>query len=305
MSRSQNKQQPKVSAVIPTYRGKELMEKNLPSVFKALRHQDEVVVVDDGGFPKTLQWLQEKYHLGLGEKKEGFTSYEGRYQQGRKRVELQYVVNHETLRFAGNSNRGVELATHPLIFLVNDDCSCYPDTIKKLVPHFVENDDVFAVGCLEFDHEHGAQKSGKNKLWFEKGIFMHAPADSFEFGRTAWASGGSAMFDRQKWLQLGGFDLAYYPAYWEDIDLSQMGREAGWRILFEPQSKVDHNHETTNTTIFGQRKVEKMSWRHGQIFTWKHADFWQKVAYVLWRPYWWWQRGKRMAGFSLQRLGLK
>ena len=70
----------------------------------------------------------------------------------------------------------------------------------------------------------------------------------------------------------------------------QTARERGWKILFEPQARVDHNHETTNTSVFGQQQMEQMSWRHSQIFTWKHADLWQKIAFLLWKPYWWVQR---------------
>ena len=54
-------------------------------------------------------------------------------------------------------------------------------------------------------------KGGKNKLWFEKGIFCHSKADNFKSGETAWACGGSAMFDKKKWLKLGGFNKIYYP----------------------------------------------------------------------------------------------
>lgn len=283
-----------VSAVIPTYKGQPLMEKNLPSVLQSLCHRDEVVIVDDGGFAETLEWLTDKYYLGSAQEKKEYTLYEGKYQRGRKRVDIVYVVNHHNLRFAGNSNRGVELARNLLIFLVNDDCSTYDDTIDKLVPHFADPA-VFAVGCLEYDHEYGGVKSGKNKLWFERGMFIHSRADEFDFGPTAWASGGSAMFSREKWLEIGGFDLRYHPAYWEDIDLSHTARQRGWKVLFEPAARVDHNHETTNTSVFGQRKIEDMSWRHANKFTWKHADVWQKVAYLLWRPYWWWKRCVRIS----------
>ncbi len=278
-----------VSVVIPTYKGGILMKKNLPSVLESLRDGDEVVIVDDGGFKETLVWLKKKFKLGRGMEKDDFTLYKGKYVRGKKKIELSYVLNHTNLRFAANSNRGVELAAKPLIFLVNDDVSLYPDTIKKLVPHF-KNKNLFAVSCLEFDHEHNGFKSGKNKLWFERGMFIHSRGDDLAAGPTAWASGGSAMFSREKWLELGGFDLAYYPAYWEDIDLSQMATEKGWQVLFEPAARVDHNHETTNTDVFGQKKMEEMSWRHANIFTWKHADFWQKIAYLLWKPYWWIQR---------------
>lgn len=278
-----------VSAVIPTYKGAELMKKNFPSVFKSLRHRDEVVIVDDGGFKETLAWLKSKYHLGRAQKKNDFTLHHGVYRVGKKQIEITYVLNHTNLRFAGNSNRGVKLAQHPLIFLVNDDVSTYPDTISKLARHF-QDEQVFAVGCLEYDHEHGGIKSGKNQLRFERGMFIHSKADDFKFGSTAWALGGSAMFSRAKWLEIGGFDLAYYPAYWEDIDLSHVARKQGWKVLFDPEAKVDHNHETTNTSVFGQRKMDQMSWQHANIFTRKHANFWQKIAYLLWRPYWWWKR---------------
>ncbi len=284
-----NSKQMKVSVVIPTYKGKPLMEKNFPSVLDSLRNEDEVVIVDDGGFKETLVWLRKNYGLGRPKREDGYSFYKGVYKKGRKTVDIKYVVNDTSLRFGANCNRGVFLAIHPLIFLVNDDVSSYPETIKKLVPHFKDKN-IFAVGCLEFDHEHGGVKSGKNKLWFEKGMFIHSKGDDLERGETGWASGGSAMFDRQKWLEIGGFDPAYYPAYWEDIDLSQTAREKGWKVLFEPLAKVDHNHETTNTDVFGQMKMEKMSWKHSQIFTWKHADFWQKMAYLLWKPYWWVQR---------------
>ena len=280
---------PGVSVVIPTYQGKILLKKNLPCVLKSLRNGDEVIIVDDGGFKETLVWLKKNYGLGRGVKSDSYILYKGEFKQSKKQVGLIYVANQTSLRFAANSNRGVELARYPLIFLVNDDVSIYFDTIKKLVPHFKDNG-VFAVGCLEFDHQRGGIKSGKNKLWFERGMFIHSKADDLKFGQTAWASGGSAMFSRDKWLQMGGFDLAYYPAYWEDIDLSQTARGRGWKILFEPQARVDHNHETTNTDVFGQSKIEQMSWRHANIYTWKHADIWQKIAYLLWRPYWWWKR---------------
>lgn len=277
-----------VSAVIPTYRGKPLLKKNLPSLLSALRNDDEIIIVDDGGYKETLSWMKEKFDLIKNIKKRDYVIYQGQYSPGQKKINISYVVNKTSLRFAANSNRGVKLATESLIFLINDDVSVYEDTISQLVPHFA-NGDVFAVGCLEFDHEHGGVKSGKNQLQFERGMFIHSKASDLKAGPTAWASGGSAMFSRKKWLQIGGFDLTFYPAYWEDIDLSQLAREKGWQVLFEPAAKVDHNHETTNTDVFGQNKMRQMSWKHANIFTWKHADVWQKIAYLLWRPYWWWK----------------
>ena len=46
--------------------------------------------------------------------------------------------------------------------------------------------------------------------------------------------------DRIKFLQLGGFDSLYYPAYVEDVDLCFRAWRNGWRCIFEPASQVLH-----------------------------------------------------------------
>ena len=154
------------------------------------------------------------------------------------------------------------------------------------------DDKIFSIGCLEFEQNSKGVKSGKNKLWFKKGLFQHSKASNFESGETAWASGGSAMFSTSKWEQLGGFDPAFYPAYWEDIDISYRARKNGWLVLFNSQAIVYHKHESTNASTFGTNKLQDISWKNSLYFSWKHADAAQKIQYVLWYPYWLLQRMK-------------
>lgn len=153
-----------------------------------------------------------------------------------------------------------------------------------------ERGGVFAVGCLEYESDLEGEKSGKNKIWFERGMFHHSKADNFISGETAWASGGSAMFDREKWLDLEGFDQRYYPAYWEDTDISFRAKKWGWRVLFDEEAVVLHKHESTNSEVFGQKKMENISWKNACSFTWKNGNLFQKLAYLLWKPYWVWKR---------------
>jgi GT2 family glycosyltransferase len=152
---------------------------------------------------------------------------------------------------------------------------------------------MFAVGCHEIEQNQGGISGGKNKLWFEKGIFMHARASDFSSGETAWASGGSALFDKAKWLYLGGFDPNFYPAYWEDVDLSYRAKKNNWLVWFESLAVVDHNHESTNSAVFNKTELNAVSWKNGIYFTKKHANFWQKLQFKFWQPYWSWQRNKQ------------
>lgn len=263
-----------ISVVIPNYNGQHLLAQNLPAVIKTLHKGDQLIVIDDASSDNSVSWLKKEFADKADQ----------------QNIELVVLENKKNLRFGASCNKAVKAAKHRLVFLLNNDVSPHPDCVQNLVKHFAD-DGVFGVGCMEVEVVDGKKiYHGKNKLWFERGLFIHSKAKDMKSGPTAWVIGGSGMFDRNKWLQLGGFDKLYYPAYWEDIDLSFRARKRGWQVLFEQSAVVDHNHESTNRDVFGTQKLVNMSWRNGSKFTWKNGDVWQKIAYLLWRPYWWYQR---------------
>jgi hypothetical protein len=45
--------------------------------------------------------------------------------------------------------------------------------------------------------------------------------------QTLFACGGAFMVNRQKYLDLGGFDSMYHPLYYEEIDLSYRALKRG------------------------------------------------------------------------------
>lgn len=252
-----------ISILIPSFNGVELLRKHLPSILAQLQQGDEVIVIDDGSTDGTQEFVEKII----------------RHQQVRAhRIE-------ENVRFARAVNEGVSVAQHDFIFLCNNDVELQKDCLQVLRP-YTEADSLFAVGCLEFEEKFGGEKSGKNKLWFARGLYQHSKADNFFSGETAWASGGSALFSKKKWEQLGGFDERFAPAYWEDVDLSFRACKQGWKVLFEEKAVVLHKHETTNASVFSKEQLEQSSWQHGQYFTWKHATLMQKVAFIIWWPYW-------------------
>jgi GT2 family glycosyltransferase len=282
-----------VSAVIPNYNGQHLLAKNLPAVLACLEDGDELLIIDDCSSDESVRWLTQTYKLDLNpelstELFRVFTHPKLRLKG--KKIDLKLVINQENLRFAASCNRAVSQAQHNLIFLINNDVSPQVQVLSHLVPYFTD-ETVFAVGCLEKERRGDSiQLGGKNRLWFERGIFMHSRATNFKSGRTGWVSGGSGMFDRSKWLELDGFDKAFYPAYWEDVDLSFRAKQKGWKVLFEAKAVVNHNHESTNSDVFGQQKIMDMSWKNARTFTLKNATPAQRLQFWLWQPYWWWAR---------------
>jgi GT2 family glycosyltransferase len=277
-----------VSAIIPNYNGRRLLEKHLPAVVASLREGDELIVVDDASTDDSVAWLTRTFFLKETRNDDHFLRLEGSH----KSIKIVVVQSHANVRFAAAANIGVQEAMHPYIFLINSDVSPEPTVLTFLLPHF-EDTMVFAVGCREIEGNEVGKIGGKNILWFEKGMFMHSRAAEFSTGETAWASGGSALFDKEKWQQLGGFDLDYYPAYWEDTDLSFRARKMGWKVLFEASAVVHHHHESTNSDVFGQQRMSAISWRNANTFVWKNGTVGQKLAHIFWKPYWWIQRQRQ------------
>lgn len=281
-----------ISLVIPTFNGINLLKKNLGAALSCLRNKDELIIIDDASTDESIDYLQNIFRLSLSYENKQACVYHGVYQQEEQKIEVIVIKNFSNLRFARSVNRAVQFISNRYFLLLNNDVKPSKDILKYLLPYF-NDPKVFAVSMLELGDNQGHNKSGKNKLWFEKGLFIHSKADNFKAGETAWACGGSSIFAKNIWLQLGGFDSAFYPAYWEDIDISYRAKKKGFKIFFEPRAVVYHKHESTNIDTFGEKRIKKMSLINANKFVLKNATIWQLLQFFLYRPYWWYQYLKR------------
>ncbi|MFZ1721806.1 MAG: glycosyltransferase, partial [Microgenomates group bacterium] len=229
----------------------------------------------------SIEWLLETFKLKEFSKNE----YRSTQRIQKKKIDFLLLINSKNMRFGAAVNKAVQNISNDLFFLLNNDVEPTSDVLTFLIPHFQKHN-IFAVGCLEYESLEHRNASGKSDLWFEKGLFHHSKAETIHAGDTAWVAGGSGLFSKEKWIELDGFDPAYYPAYWEDIDISHRARKKGWKVLFEPKAIVYHLHESTNRPVFGDASVRAMSWRSADIFTWKHSSIFQKLLFIIWRPFW-------------------
>src|SRR3989344_3250250 len=206
----------KISVVIPNYNGQDLLNKNLPKVINTCPNC-EIIVVDDASTDSSSDFLK-------------------------KFKNVKVVRLNKNKGFANAVNIGVRKAKADLVVLLNSDVSPRANFLPRAVSHF-NRDDLFAVGFADYSHENGKVViRGRGGAIFDRGFVKHFTLTS-ESGKTLWVSGGSGIFDRYKFLELGGFDVNFAPFYWEDIDLCFRAWQKGYRCLFEPRSKVDHYHE--------------------------------------------------------------
>ncbi len=232
----------KISIVIPNWNGAEKLSKHLPNVLVAAKysHVSEIIVADDASTDNSLEVLATDF------------------------PEIKVVKREKNGGFASNVNFGVSYTDADFIVLLNSDASPKKDFLDAVLPHF-NNKEVFAVGC----------NTGGSwaRADFKDGYFWHNQASDKpkESHQTLWVSGGSGIFRKSVWDELGGLDTLFDPFYEEDLDLGYRATKRGYINLWEPKSVVEHyREEGVIAQNFKQDKINKIAQRNQLIFIWKN-----------------------------------
>lgn len=240
----------KISIVIPYWNGEEKIKKYLPKVLKFAKDNqvEEVIASDDASTDGTVSLLKSKFS------------------------DVVVVERQKNSGFSSNVNTGFSHTKGDFIFLLNSDASPDNDALKYALPHF-ENPKVFSVGL----NTGGLWAVGK----FENGYFWHGQGSLGDMGdrgnrrakahQTLWASGGSAIFRKSIWDQLGGMDTLFDPFYVEDVDLGYRATKRGYINIWEPESLVEHYKEKgVIENNFSKAKINNTAERNILIFIWKN-----------------------------------
>jgi GT2 family glycosyltransferase len=233
----------KVSIIVPNYNGKLLLEKNLPYVIQASKSSknsvNEIIVVDDGSGDRSVQLIKKEF------------------------PQVKLIVHKKNRGFSDAVNTGVRMAQGDLVALLNNDVKPSSNFLVHSIKHFKDKK-VFAVSFNE-------GKYSWAEGYFEDGFVQHRPGPKSKASHISfWASGGSGLFRRDIWHKLGGMDQELYtPYYWEDVDICYRAWKRGYKILWEPKSKVIHKHAQT---IKKQKKTKKQRilQRNHLLFIWKN-----------------------------------
>ncbi len=255
----------KVSIIIPNYNGQNLLAKNLPQVLKAANRYNpntEIIVVDDASSDESIPFVRKNF------------------------PKVASIAKEKNDGFSTTCNLGVKKATGEIVILLNSDV--FPDDgfLSPLIKHF-DDSNVFAVGCLDLSMEDGREvEKGRGIGHFERGFLLHARGN-IDKSNTLWASGGSSAFDRSKWAELKGMDEIYNPFYYEDIDLSYRALKKGWKIIFDKNVIVHHNHEEGAIILkYSKSDIKTIAYRNQFIFVWKNITAIKYIMqHFLWLPY--------------------
>ncbi|HYB99152.1 MAG TPA: glycosyltransferase family 2 protein [Candidatus Limnocylindrales bacterium] len=212
--------QPQVSVLVVTYNRAELTLECLEGLAVSQDRSFELILVDNASTDRTAELLGRLDHA----------------------VVLRNAVN---AYYAPAVNQAAAVARGRYLLLLNNDAVPRADAIGALRAAADASAAIGAVGARLVLRDGRLQEAGS--IVFSDGSAMgygrgEDPdgADYVCAREVDYCSGACLLVRRDLFEEIGGFDLRYLPAYYEDVDLCFAIRERGRKVVYEPRAVVRH-----------------------------------------------------------------
>ncbi|TWB24553.1 GT2 family glycosyltransferase [Nitrospirillum amazonense] len=215
-------QEPEVSILIINWNAAALTLECLRQIWSQTEgHTYEIIIADNGSAPTDVAMLR---NLGPGVR----------------------LLALGTNRYFGEANNiAAEAAQGRYVCLLNNDAFVQPDWLTALVAPFQVDTAVGATGPLFLYPDGVVQEAGgiidANGYPIRLGRGDKTPSlELLKPKFVNYISAAALMIPRDIFMEVGGFDLAYEPAYYEDTDLCMKIQAMGYKVLYCPDAQVIH-----------------------------------------------------------------
>ncbi len=214
-------QNPAVTIVIPVYNNCEYTFQCLKSIAENTTDIDyEVLVVDDCSTDRTREMLAVV-------------------------STAQVLRNKKNSGFLFSCNSGAKKARGEYIVFLNNDTVVTPRWLEELLETFKAHPEAGLVGSKLLYPDGRLQEAG-GIIWRDASGWNYGRLDDpqkpeYNYLREVdYCSGACVMVPKKLFMDLGGFDKRYAPAYAEDADLAFQIRQAGRKVFYQPLSQIIH-----------------------------------------------------------------
>ncbi|MEM8805757.1 MAG: glycosyltransferase [Cyanobacteria bacterium P01_G01_bin.38] len=158
---------------------------------------------------------------------------------------VRYIRHEQNMGFLLNCNIASRHARGKYLVFLNNDTAPFSDWLEELLTPLENNNKIGLVGSMLLSSDGTLQEAG-GLIFEDASGWNYGRGDNpnhcrYNFVReTDYCSGASIAVAQRLWHQLGGFDECYRPAYYEDTDLAFRVREAGYKTIYTPFSKLIH-----------------------------------------------------------------
>jgi len=224
---------PKVSVNVLTHNAIKYISNCLESILKSNYPNYEIIVVDNNSKDGTPELIARKF------------------------PQVKLVLSEKNLGCSGGHNLGIKQAKGDIFFFLDDDTIIHPDLIRVLVEELESSPQIGVTGPKIYS------MNEPDKILFAGGKIDWAKSDSYVLGRDLtdkelgddlkkevdFITGCALMIKREVINKIGLFNNVYF-AFYEDADLCQRAKKAGYHVIYMPFGGVWHMKSATSGTVF-------------------------------------------------------
>lgn len=225
-----------LSILIVNYNTRELTLECLRSVYMSFTtYSYEVIVIDNASPDDSVSAIQEQF------------------------PQAKLIRNDVNAGFSKANNQGLRIAAGRYCLLLNSDTTIEPDTLQLMVSFMDGYPQVGASGCKVVLPDGSLDKACKRgfptplaSFYYAFGIsrlFPHIPRfNQYQLGylnpdephEIDCLVGAFMLVRREAIAQVGMLDEAFF-MYGEDVDWCYRIKQAGWKIRYEPRTRILHH----------------------------------------------------------------
>ena len=258
----------KLSIIIANWNTCALIKQCIESVFAHAENEIssgiyELIVVDNGSDDGSKEYLDSL------------------------RDKISLIHNEDNAGYAPACNQGMRKAKGEFVLLLGSDTIIKENALQECVKFLEEHSEAGAVGCKLLNLDGSFQNSCKKfpllKNAFYTYLSLHSlnrdyDMTSFKYDRIAEVEQIATTFlmIRKSVLESAGYFNERYRILYNDVDLCQKIRNAGWKIYFtNTVSIVHYGSHSTSKAGFGLRRI-----MYGDIYRFYKDNFAFKAVFL-------------------------
>lgn len=240
---------PELSIILVVYNRAEFTLRCLSSLMKNAPSLSEMIIVDNASQDETGDLLDQV-------------------------VGARIIRNEENQHFILGANQGAKAARGQYLLFLNNDTEVLTGSIDSALDTLKSGDNIGAVGGKLILPDGTLQEAG-SIVWQDGSCVAYGRGGDpfsppFMFRRDVdFCSAAFLLTKHDAFLNSGGFDEAFKPAYYEDADYCFKLQKSGQRIVYDPGAVVIHyefgSSESSEDAI-------QLQIRNRRIFVTKHAE---------------------------------